>query len=97
MKYAPSIKHSARWIAFGLLAVTTFSALAGNNGQNAAIGRYVSVGIIPAPAAWQSKHFGDTQLFITLDSVTGEVRQCGDVTGYCVVIPDNSQKKMDVR
>ena len=60
-------------------------------------GRYVGVGIYPAGQLWSqlvvsnapkdpaaSKLSDDGQIIVVVDSATGELRQCGNLTGYCV-------------
>jgi hypothetical protein len=60
-------------------------------------GRYVGIGIYAAGSAWSkmavaeqpaepaaAKTTDDDQVIVVVDSDTGEIRQCGDLTGYCV-------------
>ena len=60
-------------------------------------GRYVGVGIYPAGQMWSqmvvanaskeaapAKPNDDEQVIVVVDSQTGELRQCGNLTGYCV-------------
>jgi hypothetical protein len=60
-------------------------------------GRYVGIGIYAAGTAWSkmavsdqpadpaaAKTADDDQVIVVVDSDTGEIRQCGDLTGYCV-------------
>jgi hypothetical protein len=60
-------------------------------------GRYVGIGLYSAGAAWQRivdagspKVAGkagladDEQVIVVIDSDTGEIRQCGALSGYCV-------------
>jgi hypothetical protein len=60
-------------------------------------GRYVGVGIYPAGQMWSqvvasnapkdaaaSRSSDDEQIIVVVDSATGELRQCGNLTGYCV-------------
>lgn len=60
-------------------------------------GRFVGVGIYPAGQMWSqvvvssapkdasaSKASDDEQIIVVVDSATGELRQCGNLTGYCV-------------
>jgi hypothetical protein len=60
-------------------------------------GRYVGIGLYSAGAAWQRitdtalpKVAGkagladDEQVIVVVDSDTGEIRQCGALSGYCV-------------
>jgi hypothetical protein len=60
-------------------------------------GRYLGIGTYPAPRLW-SRMTGaaapadpakatiadDEQIIVTVDSQTGEVRQCGNLSGHCV-------------
>ncbi len=70
------------------------------NGESAGVahhGRYVGVGIYPAGQMWSqmvvnnapkdpasAKPNDDEQVIVVVDSNTGELRQCGELTGYCV-------------
>ena len=60
-------------------------------------GRYEGIGIYPADALWQRLAASDTtkdqtralraddgQIIVVVDTRTGEVRQCGNLSGYCV-------------
>lgn len=60
-------------------------------------GRYVGAGLYPAGRMWQqivhptgskdpaaAQAQDDEQIIVVVDSKTGEVRQCGNVTGYCI-------------
>jgi hypothetical protein len=60
-------------------------------------GRYVGVGIYPAGQMWSqvvvanapkdaaaSRSSDDEQVIVVVDSATGELRQCGNLSGYCV-------------
>ena len=60
-------------------------------------GRFVGVGIYPAGQMWSqvvaanaskdtagSNLQDDEQIIVFVDSATGEVRQCGNLSGYCV-------------
>jgi hypothetical protein len=60
-------------------------------------GRYVGVGIYPVGQMWSqmvvanaskdtaaAKPNDDEQVVVVVDSNTGELRQCGNLTGYCV-------------
>jgi hypothetical protein len=62
-------------------------------------GRYVGIGLYPAGTMWEqvaqegAKAEGpaarlkdDDQIIVVIDSVTGEVRQCGNLSGYCVAM-----------
>ena len=60
-------------------------------------GRYVGVGIYPVGQMWSqvvvanapkdaatSRLGDDEQIIVVVDSATGELRQCGNLSGYCV-------------
>jgi hypothetical protein len=60
-------------------------------------GRYAGVGIYPAGRMWSqmvvanapkdagaSKLNDDEQVIVVMDTHTGELRECGNLTGYCV-------------
>ena len=60
-------------------------------------GRYLGVGVYPAGQMWSqmatanspkdtavAKLADDEQVIVVVDSKTGELRQCGNLTGYCV-------------
>jgi hypothetical protein len=59
--------------------------------------RYIGVGTYPAGSMWSqmvvvhssedaavAKLADDEQVVVVVDSKTGELRQCGNMTGYCV-------------
>jgi hypothetical protein len=62
-------------------------------------GRYVGIGIYAAGSLWErmtaavppakgspdaARLSDDEQVIVVVDSDTGEIRQCGNLTGYCV-------------
>jgi hypothetical protein len=60
-------------------------------------GRYTGVGLYPADGVWSqvagaqaskdpaaARLDDDQQIIVVLDSQTGELRQCGNLSGYCV-------------
>jgi hypothetical protein len=60
-------------------------------------GRYTGIGIYPAGPLWSqisvpatkrnaaaANAQDDSQVIVVVDSLTGEIRQCGDVSGYCI-------------
>ena len=59
-------------------------------------GRYLGVGIYSPGSAWsrlvaaqptiapQAQRADDQAIIVVTDSQTGEVRACGDLTGYCI-------------
>lgn len=66
-------------------------------GRHAGGGRYQGIGIYPADALWSRLATPDTnkdqaralraddgQIIVVVDTRTGEVRQCGNLSGYCV-------------
>jgi Prokaryotic membrane lipoprotein lipid attachment site len=69
----------------------------GASSGSEAHGRYASAGIYPAGRMWSqiasvtapkeaatAKLGDDEQIIVVLDSQTGELRQCGNISGYCV-------------
>jgi len=59
--------------------------------------RYVGIGTYPAGQMWSqvavanppkdtaaSKSSDDEQIIVVVDTATGEIRQCGNYSGYCV-------------
>jgi len=66
-------------------------------GHHGGGGRYQGIGIYPADQLWPRLSAADTnkdqaralraddgQIIIVVDTRTGEVRQCGNLSGYCV-------------
>ena len=66
-------------------------------GANGTRGRYVGVGIYTPTAEWRmligkeqpsspaaAQRQDDQVILVTADSTTGELRACGDLSGYCV-------------
>jgi hypothetical protein len=62
-------------------------------------GRYLGVGVYPAGSLWQkmvvanpskqpasAKLLDDEQVVVVVDSNTGEIRQCGNLSGYCIAL-----------
>jgi hypothetical protein len=60
-------------------------------------GRYAGIGVFEAGGLWQkmvvpkqagaaaqAKTADDEHVIVVVDSDTGEIRECGDLTGYCV-------------
>jgi hypothetical protein len=60
-------------------------------------GRYLGIGVYPAGSMWSrialadragdgaaARTGDDEQVIVLVDSRTGEVRQCGNLTGYCI-------------
>ena len=60
-------------------------------------GRYLGIGIYPAGAMWQrlagaarsddgaaATLRDDEQVIVVVDSRTGEIRQCGNLSGHCI-------------
>lgn len=60
-------------------------------------GRYLGIGVYPASDLWQhlsapdrnaDPHAAtladDTQLIVVVDSNSGEIRQCGNMSGHCI-------------
>lgn len=68
-------------------------------GPTTAHGRYLGVGTYPAGRLWpqlagapepkdkaKARLADDEHVIVVVDSRTGEVRQCGDMSGYCVAM-----------
>jgi hypothetical protein len=62
-------------------------------------GKYQGIGIYPADPLWQNLianeankdlaralRADDGQIIVVVDTQTGEVRQCGNLSGYCVTM-----------
>ena len=62
-------------------------------------GRYAGIGTFPANPLWSRMTVAeqpkdesaatindDSQIIVTVDSVSGEVRQCGDLSGHCIAM-----------
>jgi hypothetical protein len=62
-------------------------------------GRYAGIGTFPVNPLWSRMAVeaqprdeaaatikDDSQIIVTVDSVTGEVRQCGDLSGHCIAM-----------
>jgi hypothetical protein len=60
-------------------------------------GRYVGIGTYPASRLWSriaipkgktdaaaANTQDDGQIIVAVDSVTGEIRECGNLTGFCI-------------
>lgn len=72
------------------------SSMTSTTGNNAG-GRYAGIGVFDAGRLWAqmtrtptadpavAKIADDEHIIVVIDSHTGEVRQCGDHSGYCVV------------
>lgn len=81
-------------LAVGALTLAGCHRIVG--GEAAHQGRYLGVGVYPAGAMWSQivvsapadpKVAGlkdDEQVIVVVDSRTGEVRQCGALSGYCI-------------
>jgi hypothetical protein len=62
-------------------------------------GRYLGIGVYPAGSLWSRMVLAsrprsdaaatladDEQVIVTVDSHTGEVRQCGNLSGHCIAL-----------
>src|SRR5436305_1908703 len=80
---------------FGLVGCNR--PLAADGGGSGAHGRYASAGVYPAGRMWSqiagapapkdaatAKLGDDEHIIVVIDSQTGELRQCGNISGYCV-------------
>jgi hypothetical protein len=89
-------------IGFACIALagcTKMDESAGETQRSAAKGRYAGVGVFDAGRLWgkmivppgkgddsTARLADDEHVIVVVDSQTGEVRQCGDHSGYCVSI-----------
>jgi hypothetical protein len=82
--------------ALGLAACKPIKAAEDSLGGHAR-GRYQGIGIYTPQEAWTklaatqqakdtsaARPIDDQAIIVVVDSVTGEVRACGDLTGYCI-------------
>src|SRR5688572_2957146 len=86
--------------AIALILVIGLGACEQQDAVNAPLtsrGRYAGIGTYPAGQLWpqmivaaqpkdsaSARTEDDSQIIVVVDSVTGEVRQCGDLSGYCI-------------
>jgi hypothetical protein len=83
--------------ALAALVLSGCNKAAEGIGAPGAHGRYAGVGLYPADRMWAQVAGGeaakdpaaarlsdDQQIIVVLDSQTGELRQCGNFSGYCV-------------
>ena len=88
------IPLAAAIASLGLAACSGPVSTASSSGGH---GRYSSAGLYPAGKMWrqlagapttsapaQAKLADDEQIIVVLDSQTGELRQCGNLSGFCV-------------
>lgn len=88
---------TAAIVALSLFGCSRRSDEAFGGGGSHDRGRYVGVGLYPAGQMWAqvagaaaskdpgaSKLSDDEHIIVVLDSNTGELRQCGNFSGYCV-------------
>jgi hypothetical protein len=90
---------SFKSLGFSLLALAALSACkkADADISPAARGRFVGVGIFQPGSPWAhlatvpatsdpaaAKLADDQAIIVVTDSTTGEIRACGDLSGYCV-------------
>ena len=87
-------------ILFTILAATSLGACqkrAGVSDDATSRGRYAGAGVYSAGTMWQrlvraeqpkeadaARLKDDEQVIIVVDTQTGELRQCGNLTGYCI-------------
>jgi hypothetical protein len=86
--------------AFGLSGCNKVAdAPLGGRGAQQGKGRYVGLGLYPVGRMWAQVSGGeppkdataarpadDEQIVVVLDSSTGEVRQCGNLSGACIAM-----------
>ncbi|MFI4934223.1 MAG: hypothetical protein ACHP7N_06365 [Caulobacterales bacterium] len=87
-----------RWTVVVLVVVSLAGCRKGTlSGDSDHHGRYVGIGIYEPQAPWTkmvaaqqpapsaaAKSIDDQAVIVVEDSSTGEVRACGDMTGYCI-------------
>lgn len=69
----------------------------GDGGSPETHGRFAGIGVYPAGSAWSriavsgqpgdvaaARTIDDEHVIVVVDSHTGEVRQCGNLSGYCI-------------
>jgi len=84
-------------LPFAAAALAGCHGWAGQTGADAHRGRYAGVGIYAPGEGWRRQVAGqgpttgpaarlvdDEAVIVVVDSQTGEVRGCGDLSGYCV-------------
>jgi hypothetical protein len=84
-------------IAFVAICTLTLAACGRPTSHTQNKGRYAGIGIYPAGEMWDqvkrdsapqgdaaARLDDDEQIIVVVDSLTGEVRQCGNLSGYCV-------------
>lgn len=84
-------------IAIAAVALCGCDQQAAGTGQQAVPrGRYVGIGTYPASRLWAhiavpkeakpaaANTADDGQVIVVVDSMTGEVRQCGNFSGFCI-------------
>ena len=84
-------------VAFGLTGCQKASDGASALGAPQGKGRYVGVGLFPAGRMWEqvvvadpakdpaaARPADDEEIIVVLDSSTGELRQCGNLSGACI-------------
>jgi hypothetical protein len=90
------MKSAAALIVLAALGLGACNGPIGGAESTAARGRYVGVGIYGPGAAWThmaaereqdaaaAKQADDQVIIVVTDSQTGEIRACGDMTGFCI-------------
>ena len=78
-------------LAAGIVAIATAAPIAAS-GQAFEIGRFLSLGSTDAAARWTATHPSDQRLFYILDSATGRIDICGDMTGACSSIAESNRQ-----
>lgn len=90
------ISSRASFAVVALLALTGCDQPKGHSFTAGQRGRYVGVGHFPPGPMWsqimrgaqadgpRAKPSDDEQIIVVMDSQTGQVRQCGNLTGHCI-------------
>jgi len=93
------VRVRGRLLILAVLALAGCHKYSGPGGLHQS-GRFLGIGIYPAGVLWPhlvrnerspdprdpraATLEDDSELIVTIDSRTGEVRQCGNLSGYCI-------------
>lgn len=56
--------------------------------QGETVGRFVGLGVVDVTRSWKSTHPLDAHLIYSMDSATGQMQICGDVSNACTSLSD---------
>ena len=85
-----TVRLSAMLCLIGVLAIVSASA------QTASVGRFAPLGVTSVAAGWSADHPSDEHFIYALDSATGRIYICGDVTGACRSIAESDRQAAGV-